>query len=245
MDSQLIYTRITHVDSTHCDRWGRMRPASLLEVLQEAAGDHAQALGVGRDRLESQDLFWAVVRQTVEIQRLPCMGETLVTETWPGPPSRTAFPRYLAGRTEKGEPLFRAVALWLFMNRHSRAMVLPEASGIHVPSLLRGGELTNPAGIASRDYPNVEKRTVRYSELDCNGHLSNTKYLNWMDDLLPSAFHRDNCLSRLHICYQNEALEGQEIALNWALEGNLLSLEGRRDQAPHRVFALRVQYRRL
>ena len=96
-----------------------------------------------------------------------------------------------------------------------------------------------------RDYPNVEKRTVRYSELDCNGHLSNTKYLNWMDDLLPSAFHRDNCLSRLHICYQNEALEGQEIALNWALEGNLLSLEGRRDQAPHRVFALRAQYRRL
>lgn len=247
MASELIYTRSTPVDATHVDRWGRMRPSALLEIMQETAGAHAQALGAGREDLMEKNLFWAVVRQTLEIHRLPCMGETLVTETWPGPPSRTAFPRYMTGRTPEGEPLFRAVTLWLFMDYNTRAMVLPGASGIQLPSLLRGGELANPAGIAPRAYPNLERRRVRYSELDCNGHLSNTKYLNWMEDLLPGAYHQHHSLSRLHICYVSEALEGQEVSLNWALENDQLSLEGSREQesAAHRVFALRAEYRNL
>ncbi|MFR8333301.1 MAG: hypothetical protein ACLU9S_13835 [Oscillospiraceae bacterium] len=29
---------------------------------------------------------------TLEIRRLPGIGETVVAETWPGPPSRTAYP---------------------------------------------------------------------------------------------------------------------------------------------------------
>ena len=88
MDSNLIFTRKTLVDATHVDRWGRLRPASLLEIMQETAGDHAALLGVGRNLLDPRGLFWAIVRQTVEIRRLPGIGETVVAETWPGPPSR-------------------------------------------------------------------------------------------------------------------------------------------------------------
>ena len=109
MDNNMIFTRKTLVDATHVDRWGRMRPASLLEVMQETAGDHAALLGVGREQLDPRGLFWAIVRQTIEIHRLPGIGETVLAETWPGPPSRTAYPRYMVGRTPQGEELFRAV----------------------------------------------------------------------------------------------------------------------------------------
>ena len=81
------------------DRWGRMRPSALLEIMQETAGDHAALLGVGRDVLAPRGLFWAIVRQTIEINRLPGIGETVLAETWPGPPSRTAYPAiWWAGR---------------------------------------------------------------------------------------------------------------------------------------------------
>ena len=236
MDSNLIFTRKTLVDATHVDRWGRLRPASLLEIMQETAGDHAALLGVGRNLLDPRGLFWAIVRQTVEIRRLPGIGETVVAETWPGPPSRTAYPRYMVGRTPQGEELFRAVALWLLMDVNTRAMV---------PGLLRGGELANPVGIAPRHYDNQELRRVRYSELDCNGHLSNTKYLNWMEDLLPTQWHRDHVLSKVHICYLNEARADQEIALSWVLEDGAMALEGRREtgETANRVFALQALYR--
>ena len=84
MDNNMIFTRKTLVDATHVDRWGRMRPASLLEVMQETAGDHAALLGVGREQLDPRGLFWAIVRQTIEIHRLPGIGETVLAETWPG-----------------------------------------------------------------------------------------------------------------------------------------------------------------
>ncbi len=82
-------------------------------------------------------------------------------------------------------------------------------------------------------------------ELDCNGHLSNTKYLNWMEDLLPTQWHRDHALSKVHICYLNEARADQEIALSWVLEDEALALEGRRDtgETTNRVFALQALYR--
>ena len=247
MDAQMIFTTRTLLDATHVDRWGRMRPSALLEIMQETAGDHAALLGVGRDVLAPRGLFWAIVRQTIEINRLPGIGETVLAETWPGPPSRTAYPRYMVGRTAQGEELFRAVALWLLMDVQTRAMVLPGGSGIQVPGLIRGGELANPTGIAPRAYDNQERRRVRYSELDCNGHLSNTKYLNWMEDLLPAQWHRNHMLSQVHVCYINEATDNQEITLNWTLEDGAMALEGRRDSeaAVQRVFALRALYRQL
>lgn len=244
MENQLIFTKTTPVTAVMADRWGRLRPSALLEVIQQTATDHANALGMGRDLLGPRGLFWAIVRQSMEICRLPCMGETLLTETWPAPPSRTAFPRHMIGKTPEGEILFRSVALWVFMDVNKHSMVLPSASDVSVPGIRREYELPLPTGIASRACQHQEVRRVRYSELDCNGHLTNTRYLNWMEDLLPAAYHRDHSLRKLHICYLSEALEDQEVRLDWSLEGSLLSLEGHRDQAgtAHRVFALRAEY---
>lgn len=247
MDPLLIYTKTIKLDATQVDAFGRMRPSALLEITQEAAGEHANLLGVGRDALGSHGLFWAIVRQVVHIHRMPLLGQTVHVTTWPGPAGRTAFPRYVRATTPEGEALFEAVALWLFMNRETRAMVLPAASGVQVPGQLLGMEMPLPTGIAPRQYDNRELRRVRFSELDCNGHLSNTKYANWLEDLLPGSYHRDHTLERLHICYLNEALEGQDIALHWTMEDGSLALEATRDleDGKHRVFALRAQYKTL
>lgn len=244
MENKLIYTKTMTISDTQTDRYGRLKPAALLEITQEVAATHAEQLGAGRETLDPRNLFWAIVRQNIDIRRLPRKGETIVVETWPAPPTRTAFPRHIEVKTTAGEPLFQVAVLWLFMNRDSRAMVLPGASGVDVPGTTRGIELPLPKGIPAKSYDREERRTVRYSELDQNGHLNNTKYANWMEDLLPSAFHRDHRLSRLHICYMSEALEGQEIALSWELVENQLHLSASRQGAEGQqwVFALRAEY---
>lgn len=235
-----LYTKTIYVDAAHSDRFGRLRPTALLEIMQEAAGEHAALLGLGREPLLKKNLFWAIVRQSLEITRCPVIGDTVILETWPGPTTRTAFPRHMLGRTESGEVLFRAVTLWLFMDMSTRAMVLPAACGMEVTGWVRGGELPLPTGIVPKEYPNEETRRVRYSDLDYNGHMSNTRYLNWMTDLLPADYHRDHPLRSLHICYLNEALEDQPIRMTFGLEEDRLTLEGRRDG--QRVFALKAGF---
>lgn len=237
---ELIFTKEFQIDATKADRWGRLAPMALLECMQAASTDHAELLGVGREALLRHDLFWAVARQQVEILRLPVIGETLTIETWPGEASRAAHPRFLVGRCGE-ETVFRGAAMWLFMNVNTREMILPQASGLRLNGITRGGEIALPRSIAPRLYANETRRTVRYSELDCNGHLNNARYLSWAEDLLPSAWHREHVPSMLRICYLNEALEGQEIVLHWALEDDALHLEA---NAGHRVFALQVNYHR-
>ncbi len=244
MEDKLIYTRTLTISDTQTDRYGRLKPAALLEITQEAAATHAGQLGAGREALEPRNLFWAIVRQNIVIRRLPREGETVVVETWPAPPTRTAFPRHIEVKTTGGEPLFQVAVLWLFMDRSSRAMVLPGASGVEVPGILRGTELPLPKGIPAKTCDREERRTVRYSELDQNGHLNNTKYANWMEDLLPSDFHKDHQLRRLGICYMSEALEGQELTLSWEMADDTLHLSASRQSAGEQqwVFTLRAEY---
>lgn len=244
MENNLIYTKTMTISDTQVDRFDRLKPAALLEITQEVAGTHAEQLGAGREALDPRNLFWAIVRQSIEIRRLPRKGETIVVETWPAPATRTAFPRHIVAKTTAGEPLFQVAVLWLFMNRESRAMVLPDASGVDVPGIIRGMELPLPKGIPAKAYGREERRIVRYSELDQNGHLNNTKYANWMEDLLPSQFHQEHSLRRLHISYMSEALEGQEITLSWEQEEQQLRLGASRQGAGGQqwVFTLRAEY---
>ncbi len=244
METPLVYKKTYVISDTQVDRFGRLRPAALLEMTQEVATAHAILLRLGRQELEPLGLFWAIIRQSAQINRLPRQGETVVMETWPGIPTRTAFPRHIVARTPQGEELFRLGALWLFMNRDTREMVLPKNSGVVVPGIQREGELPLPKGLGTRVFENRESRRVRYSELDCNGHLNNTKYANWMEDVLPLSYHETHSLRRLHICYTHEALCGQEITLRWALEEDTLGMEAVRctQGEQQHIFLLRAQY---
>ena len=241
----LIYRHTELVNTSKADCFGRLRPSVLLESMQEAAGMHCAALGAGRDVLGSRGLFWAIVRQRVEISRLPVIGETMTLETWPGEATRAAYPRYTVGKGSSGEILFQAATLWLIMDAGSRAMILPGRSGILVPGISREGEISTPGSLPPAVLGREEVRRVRYSELDANGHMSNTKYLNWLEDLLPGAYHRDHPLKAFQISYLSEAREGQEIHLQWDMDGaGEVRVEAHRPAGAKndRVFALRAKY---
>ncbi len=244
MSEPMVYCKTTVISDTQTDPFGRLTPAALLALAQEMATEHALALGLGRPALDPLGLFWAIIRQTVSVARLPRQGERITLETWPGVPTRTAFPRFVTAKDEKGEILFRVAALWLFMNRESREMVLPKNSGVAVPGIQRQDELPLPKGIAHRELQNRALRRVQYSELDCNGHLNNCKYANWMQDVLPPAYHEGHCLKALHICYTHEAFWDQEIALQWEMEENALQMEAVRgkDAEQQNIFSLRASY---
>ena len=242
---ELVYRQQELVNTSRADCFGRLRPEALLSLMQEAAGMHCYALGVGRDVLGARNLFWAVVRQRVQIQRLPVIGETMTLETWPGEATRASYPRYTVGRDKNGEILFRGAALWLMMDGDSRAMILPGKSGLMVPGTQREEQIALPGSLPPAVLGHEETRRVRYSELDANGHMSNTRYLNWLEDLFPAQYHRDHPLQEFQISYLSEAREGQEIHMSWDLgpEGEL-RLEGRRTEEgrEHRVFALKAKY---
>ena len=226
-----VYQKQYTIEAMHLDCFGRVKPSVLLYFAQEAAGMHCLQLGTDRESLSKKNLFWAVIRQKVQITRLPQAGEVITVETWPMPTTRVAYPRSTVAYDEKGNEVFRAIALWVLMDADSRAMILPGKSGVEVAGTLRGTELSVPGSIAVQALENCVSRTVGYSELDSNGHMNNTRYLDWICDLLPSGFYAEHPIREFTVCYLSEAKEAQQIQLQWQLsDGPALQVDAHRSK---------------
>ena len=245
---QPIYRKQFTLYGNDCDCFGRVKPATILGMMQESAGEQCADWHMSWEEMAEKDLFWAITRQTVEITRLPRAYETITIETWPMPATRVAFPRATIAYDAEGNELFRCIALWILMELSSRAMVVPGRSGIDFPGCTRGGELPSPKSLTPKNLPIATERKVRFGQLDRNGHMNNTKYLEWAMDLLPGSCHAEHPLKGFTVCYLNEAREGDRVTLRHGLDetGTLLVDATRPDPADpekfHRAFAVRAEF---
>ncbi len=238
-----IFQKDFELTDIYVDRYGRLKPSAILIFAQEVAGMHCTELSVDNASVGKQHLFWAVSRHRVQITRLPRIGETIHVETWPMPTTRVAYPRSMVAYDEKGNECFRSVTLWVLMDLDTRNMILPGKSGIIVPGTVRGGELAIPGGLIPKPLGSQMNRQVCFTDLDRNGHMNNTRYLDWIDDLFPSPFHRTHTLKEFTVCYLSEAREGQNLNLQWdLLSEDTLQVEGHREgnEEKHRVFSARL-----
>jgi len=240
-----IYSLGYFVDDLTVDRFGYLKPSAMFFLAQEAAGRHCTQLQLDHEALAGRRMFWAIIRQRLQITRLPRRGETLRVETWPMPTTRVAYPRSVVAFDQEGRECFRSVSLWVLMDTDSRAMILPGKSGITVPGTLRGTELAAPGALHPGQPRDRRSRTVCYTDLDRNGHMNNTRYLEWIWDLLPSSFHRDRKTAEITACYFSESREAEELILGWSpLSGDILQVDIHRekDGKGERVFSAQIRF---
>jgi acyl-ACP thioesterase len=64
-------------------------------------------------------------------------------------------------------------------------------------------------------------RTVAHEEIDLNGHLNNTHYLDWADGLMG-----EKTPTSLWVQYVKELMEGQEVTLRYELGEDGLYVRG-------------------
>lgn len=241
------YREQFEITTAAVDCFGRLKPSWLLYYCQQVATSHSALLHTDLTAPDQHHLLWAIIRNRVEITRLPREKEVITLETWPMPTTRVAYPRATVGYDRSGQELFRCVSLWVLMDRESRAMVVPGKSGIQVPGLIRGGELEVPGTLSLARLEQHSFRQAGFSELDANGHVNNTRYLDWVSDLLPAVFHRDHPVREMTLCYLSEVLEGQRLDLTWGLEdGPGIRVDAYRQHNPNekadRAFSARVLF---
>ena len=238
-----IYVQNITVEDAYVDCFGRMKPSMILYLAQEMGGRHSALMSLDYDTLASRRLFWAVTRHRVQVSRIPVAGETLRVETWPLPTTRAAFPRSVVAYDAQNNEVFRCMTLWVLMDLDTRKMILPGKSGIVVAGTIRGNELPAPGGLIPRAMGTGKLRTVSFTDLDRNGHMNNTKCMDWIADLLPSQFHRSHSVTDFTVCYLAEAREQQELRLNWEMTDDCVlqvdATTGTGEEA-HRVFSAKL-----
>ena len=240
-----VFEQAVTVADSQVNRQNRLKLSALLYYAQETAGSHCQKLGYDRESLTDKNLFWAVLRHRVLIYRLPVAGETITVRTWPMPVTKAAYPRAVRAFDGDGNILFELVSLWVLMDRTSRTMVLPGKSGVEVPGILLGDEPPSPGSLVPGIHQHSAKWPVSERDLDINGHVNNTKYLDQVE-MLTDALHLADRPREITVCYLAETHAGEELTLQYSLsEDGIFTLDGTRPRAdssqkPERIFAVRL-----
>ena len=245
---ETVFQEEITLQPVQADASGQAKLSTILYLIQEISGRHADTLGTSWDALQCKKLFWAIIRHRVQINRLPEAGEPITLQTHPMPTSRVAYPRATVAYDAQGAVLFRSHALWVLMDTENRAMVLPGKSGVAVCGALLGDELESPISLSPKELSRQLSRVVLSEDLDRNGHMNNCRYLDWIDELIEDTFRGAHPVREISLCYLAEALLQQQIDLQWELtDGPVLTVEAHRTQTPvlpkkDRIFAARLVF---
>ncbi|MDR2536414.1 MAG: acyl-ACP thioesterase [Treponema sp.] len=222
----------------------RLTLAGAFDYFQEAAINHAELLGIGREAMAQTGQVWILSRMSVSIESRPKYRESLTVRSWPRGWEKLFALREYDIRDATDTAIVRGSSGWLIVDREKRRPLRPQPIIEPLPlnkalPILPGGAI----GLESRDnLSKIGERRAVYSDIDFNGHVNNTRYIQWIQDVLdPELFERASRM-RLDINYLREIKAG-DLAELWAVPlGNThIALEGRRQEEGQAVFRAELQ----
>ena len=225
---QAIFEKNFLVRTTDVDYADHCRPSAILGFFQEMAVDHAEDLNISRDYLlENYHAVWLLARLWYQLDRPLLVGEELTFRTWHRGPDKLYVYRDFQILSQ-GQEIGRAVSVWIVADVDNRKILRPEhvenivASPIpeQLPDrtlkLIHSPKLLEPA----------YEKTVRWSDVDLNGHMNNTKYADAAMDAFAMEELSGHFLAELQLNYSQECAPGEKIMMSrcpvedrWYVEG--------------------------
>ena len=208
---------------------GRMGIGSLARQMQKITEIHFdQEAGLTGEELLAKGLSWVISWTDIELVRMPNKGEKVILRIWPGKNKVNLYSRVYAMYTEAGEPLMATSSLFLLMDQVTRRVaVQPEEMKIINPVIISGEpNLPKLQQKFPKVYRNQLLRTVSTEEIDYNGHLNNSRYLDWTEALLDEEFYAEHTPKKIWVQYAKELQEGEKAKIQYVWEEDVMYLRG-------------------
>lgn len=209
------YKYTTLIDSRDVDGRGQCRASALLGHMQEAATQAAENGGFGREIIMGRhNGFWMLTRMWYRINRPLHWNESLTVHTWhrgaKGAVSYRDYDLYV-GEEYVGE----GVSAWVLADADTHRLI--RLSSVTEMAETHGGELRKTITLNKLKSPEeveeIDRRMMRYSDTDINGHVNNTRYADFacdalrMDQLPEGRFLAEMQIGYLGECYPGEVLK--------------------------------------
>ena len=231
MKSVPLYSKNYKVEVGNIDFTGKMKLSSLFLCCQDCAGEHAKTMGMGNDILKSHKALWVLARVRVDILKYPLWKDEIFVETWIHKYNRLEFMRDFLIKDIKGEILAKATSKWAIIDKDTRKLrKIRDIYNGDIPTVdkraihCKLGKL-KPNGKLEKSY----ERVVRYSDIDLNEHLNNSKYVDFIMDSFTVEEHKKYLVSSIEINFSSESFPSDTIVFykdNSLLDSNQVYIEG-------------------
>ncbi|MBD3582960.1 acyl-[acyl-carrier-protein] thioesterase [Flavobacterium selenitireducens] len=178
-----FYSHKRTIDFTQCLPNGHLRLTDLCNLLQLAAGDHAEMGGISFSDMQAYQQAWVLSRMRVEILELPKWKDKVTIKTWivslENSRSVRALEMYAGDRKIVGCETFWAV--FNTASRRPEALALPHEHFEKFADDFSTNERTSKVDLYDLDIKLADHK-VLISDLDIVNHANNVKYLEWCLD---------------------------------------------------------------
>ena len=194
----------------------RLKPASFMDVAQEAANQHATVLGFGYDDLIASRTAWVLSRMHVDFIDTPKWRENISLATWHKGLDRLFFLRDFIMTDDAGNVRVKATTSWLVLNLDTRRLVRD-------PKLMDDGT-TCTENVLERPADKVQmpkgaepelvmEHIVSYSDVDMNAHANNAMYMHWAMDAVDYHTASSRALKSMTINFNHETKQGDKVEI--------------------------------
>ena len=227
-----ILVKDFYISGNECDIFECLHAHALQSNLLDCAFAHADEIGVSRKEINeiTGGGVWVLIRLGVELYSPLRYPQEFVIETWPTGVKGPYFGRDYVIRC--GDKIFgKASSDWLIVNpdtkRISRGKDLPKYNIDSKPGtetcVELGKRLMPPEQLNC-----LGQHLVKYSDIDMNRHVNNTRYLAIAGDALELDRRRQQ-MSAWQINYIEQCVSGELIEMHggqygdgaWYIEGNV------------------------
>jgi acyl-ACP thioesterase len=212
---ELIGTYRFDIDAYTTDFRGKATLPLLSSFVLQVATKHAEERGFGYSEMTAQRKAWVLSRLVIEMFEYPEKDDELNVKTWVAGANKLFTERCVAFETLDGKPLGFARTVWAAIDMETRRPTnILELQGL--TNYITEQEI--PVEGAKKipllkDEESVGKFTVRYSDIDINGHLNSMKYIEHFIDMFNLEMFKIKDIRRIEMNYTNEAHFGTSLRL--------------------------------
>jgi len=222
------YFRQEEFTFADCDCHQRARVSALLSKAAAYAGYDYDARGLTHDKLYAMREVFLLSRIALQIHRCPAAGEVLDITTWENGARGAHMQRVYEMADQAGQVCVSVKSDWILVDPETRRIMRPDSFTAKKLSVCpKHIDCPEPRKIVlpKEGLEDWGTRTVRWSDLDGNGHLYSGRYGDIAWDALPPDL-QDRTPREFYINYSHEATLGQELQLMGIREADGCRVEG-------------------
>ncbi|WP_429970624.1 acyl-[acyl-carrier-protein] thioesterase [Fructilactobacillus sp. Tb1] len=208
-----IFTENYKISNFETNIHGTITLQYILDVIIKASEDQSDILNRSTEKVQEDGVTWVVIQYDVDIKRLPVAGEDVKLQTQGVSYTKSFADRRFWIRDMNDNILVEVKSLWVMMNLTTRKMVRIPDEAVEPYGSEKVKRLERLHKLHNYDAESAEtmKLPVTFNDIDFNGHVSNTHYINWMTDVLSFDFQSNNVPTGFSIKFEDEVRYGDDV----------------------------------
>ena len=239
----MFYTSHFQIGFAHIGFGNLITNSGILSILEETAGSHSSSIGCGLNDIPETHISWAILNWKVKVFKRPKYLDKVIVKTWAREKNKIFSFRDFEVYDENNNLLIIASSKWIFLDTKKNSIMKIEDSFYEkykpeeksVFDIIDLPKLSEP-----QNSTKTFEYTVKRSDIDINGHMHNTNYLNLAYEALPEEIYENTIFNNIEILYKKEIKLNDSVKFLYSEEegAHIVTIKSLDDKILHTIVRL-------